>query len=129
MAAHPLVPQLPSKILAVHVSYRSRAMERGRLPQWPSYFLKPPNTLAADGDPVRRPPGCELLAFEGEVALIIGERATRVTPAAAWDCVGWITAANDFGVYDLRYADKGANVRSKGMDGLSEVGRVLIECV
>ena len=48
MAAHPLVSQLPSKILAVHVSYRSRAMERGSLPLWPSYFLKPPNTLAAD---------------------------------------------------------------------------------
>ena len=49
-AQHPLAGQPPSKIIAVHVSYRSRAMERGRLPQWPSYFLKPPNTLAADGD-------------------------------------------------------------------------------
>ena len=28
-----------------------------------------------------RPPWCELLAFEGEVALIIGDRATRVAPA------------------------------------------------
>ncbi len=60
---HPLAGQAPSKILAVHTSYRSRAMERGRLPQWPSYFLKPPSGLAADGDPVLRPPGCELLAF------------------------------------------------------------------
>ena len=58
----------------MHVSYRSRAMERGRLPPWPSYFLKPPTTLAADGDPVLRPPWCELLAFEGEVALVIGTR-------------------------------------------------------
>ena len=63
----------PSKFIAVHVSYRSRAMERGALPPWPSYFLKPPSTVAADGDLVRRPPWCELLAFEGEVALIIGE--------------------------------------------------------
>ena len=28
---HPLTGQAPSKIIAVHVSYRSRAMERGRL--------------------------------------------------------------------------------------------------
>ena len=55
-------------------------MERGSLPPWPSYFLKPPNTLAADGDPVQRPPRCELLTFEGEIALVIGTRATRVTP-------------------------------------------------
>ena len=58
MAEHPLAGQRPSKIVAVHTSYRSRAMERGDLPPWPSYFLKPPNTLAADGDPVLRPPWC-----------------------------------------------------------------------
>ena len=127
MAEHPLAGQRPSKIVAVHTSYRSRAMERGNLPPWPSYFLKPPNTLAADGDPVRRPPWCELLAFEGEVALIIGEQATRVGAAEGWDYVGWITAANDFGVYDLRYADRGSNVRSKGIDGFTPLGPALLD--
>jgi len=61
-AAHPLAGMPPSKIIAVHLSYRSRSMERGRLPLWPSYFLKPPSTLAGDGATVRRPPWCELLA-------------------------------------------------------------------
>src|SRR5215472_2673599 len=127
--AHKLAhePPLPSKIVAVHSSYRSRAMERGALPPWPSYFLKPPSTVAHSGDPVLRPPGCELLAFEGEVALIIGTRATRVTPATAWAHVGWVTAANDFGVYDLRYADKGSNVRSKGWDGCTPLGPELLD--
>jgi 2-keto-4-pentenoate hydratase/2-oxohepta-3-ene-1,7-dioic acid hydratase in catechol pathway/regulator of RNase E activity RraA len=127
MAQHPLAGTWPSKIIAVHVSYRSRAMERGSLPPWPSYFLKPSSTLAADGDPVRRPPGCELLAFEGEVALVIGTRATRVSPADAWSHVRWVTAANDFGVYDLRSADKGANVRSKGIDGFTPLGPALLD--
>src|SRR5215467_4123128 len=117
----------PSKIIAVHVSYRSRAMERDALPPWPSYFLKPPSTLADSGAPVARPPGCELLAFEGEVALVIGRRACRVSRADGWDHVGWITAANDFGVYDLRYADRGANVRSKGIDGFTPLGPRLID--
>ena len=118
---------IPSKIVAVHVSYRSRAMERGSLPPWPSYFLKPPNTVAASGDSVARPPGCELLACEGEVALIIGRRATRVSPREAWSYVGWVTAANDFGVYDLRYADKGSNVRSKAIDGYTPLGPELLD--
>jgi 2-keto-4-pentenoate hydratase/2-oxohepta-3-ene-1,7-dioic acid hydratase in catechol pathway/regulator of RNase E activity RraA len=126
-AAHPLAGTIPSKIIAVHLSYRSRAMERGRLPQWPSYFLKPPSTLAANGDPVRRPPRCELLGFEGEVALVIGTRASRVAPADAWDHVRWVTAANDFGVYDLRYADNGSNVRSKGIDGFTPIGPTLLD--
>ena len=127
MVEHPLAGQRPSKIIAVHLSYRSRAMERGRLPLWPSYFLKPPSTLAADGDQVLRPPWCELLAFEGEVALVIGTRACRVSPADAWEHVRWITAANDFGVYDLRYADGGSNLRSKGIDGFTPLGPGLLD--
>jgi regulator of RNase E activity RraA/2-keto-4-pentenoate hydratase/2-oxohepta-3-ene-1,7-dioic acid hydratase in catechol pathway len=117
----------PSKIIAVHLSYRSRAIQRGSVPAWPSYFLKPPSSLAASDDPVARPPGCALLAFEGEVALVIGSRASRVERHAAWSHVGWVTAANDFGVYDLRYADRGGNVRSKGIDGLTPLGPRLLD--
>jgi regulator of RNase E activity RraA/2-keto-4-pentenoate hydratase/2-oxohepta-3-ene-1,7-dioic acid hydratase in catechol pathway len=119
--------RVPGKIVAVHVSYRSRAAERGTMPAWPSYFLKPSTSLAASGEEVARPPGCELLAFEGEVALVIGRRARRVSRADGWDHVAWITAANDFGVYDLRYADRGSNVRSKGIDGFTPLGPRLID--
>ena len=105
----------------------SAGTSRATTPAWPSYFLKPPSTLADSGAPVARPPGCELLAFEGEVALVIGRRARRVSRADGWDHVGWITAANDFGVYDLRYADRGANVRSKGIDGFTPLGPRLID--
>ena len=119
--------RLPGKIIAVHASYRSRAAERGTMPAWPSYFLKPASSLAGSGEAVGRPPGCELLAFEGEVALVIGRRARRVSRADGWDCVSHITAANDFGVYDLRYADRGSNVRSKGIDGFTPLGPRLID--
>jgi 2-keto-4-pentenoate hydratase/2-oxohepta-3-ene-1,7-dioic acid hydratase in catechol pathway/regulator of RNase E activity RraA len=119
--------RVPGKVVAVHSSYRSRAAERGTMPAWPSYFLKPSSSLAQSGDPVARPPGCELLAFEGEVALVIGRRARRVRPADGWDHVAHLTAANDFGVYDLRYADRGSNVRSKGIDGFTPVGPHLID--
>jgi len=118
---------VPGKVVGVHLSYRSRAAERGTTPAWPSYFLKPSSTIAASDDPVARPPGCELLAFEGEVALVIGRRACRVSPADGWDHVAWITAANDFGVHDLRYADRGANVRSKGVDGFTPLGPRLVD--
>jgi regulator of RNase E activity RraA/2-keto-4-pentenoate hydratase/2-oxohepta-3-ene-1,7-dioic acid hydratase in catechol pathway len=117
---------VPGKIIAVHTSYRSRAAERGTTPPWPSYFLKPASSLAESGDPVARPKGCELLAFEGEVALVIGTPTRGVTRAQAWDHVAWITAANDFGVYDLRYADRGSNLRSKGLEGYTPVGPRLL---
>ena len=37
-----------------------------------------------------------------------------------------VTAANDFGLYDLRAADKGSNVRSKGGDGFTPLGPAAI---
>ncbi|MCM3695268.1 fumarylacetoacetate hydrolase family protein [Microbacterium oleivorans] len=121
------LPQRPGKVLAVHLSYASRADQRGRRPSAPSYFLKPSSSLAASGDEIERPAGTELLAFEAEVALVIGSDARHVGAADAWAHVGWVTASNDFGLYDLRANDRGSNVRSKGRDGYTPVGPGLID--
>ncbi|MBO0595863.1 fumarylacetoacetate hydrolase family protein [Nesterenkonia sp. E16_7] len=117
----------PGKIVAVHISYESRAAERGRRPATPSYFFKPTSSLGVSGDAVQRPGGTELLAFEGEIALVIGTEARQVTADQAWGHVRAVTAANDWGLYDLRAADKGSNVRNKGRDGYTTVGPELID--
>ncbi|TYK43389.1 fumarylacetoacetate hydrolase family protein [Actinomadura decatromicini] len=123
---HPLGDR-PSKIIAVHLNFPSRAKERGRIPPEPSYFVKPASSLAGTGDPLGRPAGCELMTFEGEIALVIGRRAHRVTPDEAWEHVGWVTAANDAGVHDMKYADRGSNLRSKGADGFTPIGPRLLD--
>jgi 5-oxopent-3-ene-1,2,5-tricarboxylate decarboxylase/2-hydroxyhepta-2,4-diene-1,7-dioate isomerase len=115
-------PPAPSKIIAVHLNYESRAAQRGRIPKVPSYFLKPPSSLAGDGDPIARPLGTELLTFEGEIALVIGRAARGVTPEQGLAHVGWYAPANDVGLYDLRWSDLGSNLRSKGQDGYTPVG-------
>lgn len=114
------------KVIAVHLSYRSRADQRGRIPAAPSYFLKASSSLSLSGADVERPAGCELLAFEGEVALVIAQPARHVSPDNAWSYVGYVTASNDLGVYDLKYADKGSNVRSKSGDGFTPLGPTMI---
>ncbi|WP_414941308.1 fumarylacetoacetate hydrolase family protein [Amycolatopsis sp. cmx-11-51] len=117
----------PGKIIAVHLSYASRAEQRGRRPANPSYFFKPSSSVGTSGGTVERPAGTELLAFEGEIALVIGTTARWVKPDKAWEHVAAVTAANDFGLYDLRTADKGSNVRSKGGDGYTPLGPGLID--
>ena len=117
------------KVIAVHLNYPSRAAQRGRTPEQPSYFLKPSSSLASvrrAPSTVERPAGTELLAFEGEIALVIGKPARRVGLEDAWSHVGRGHGRNDLGVYDLKYADKGSNVRSKGGDGFTPVGPGLI---
>jgi 2-keto-4-pentenoate hydratase/2-oxohepta-3-ene-1,7-dioic acid hydratase in catechol pathway len=121
------LPTRPGKIVAVHLSYESRAQQRGRRPEAPSYFLKPSSSVQASGGEIVRPQGTELLAFEGEIALIIGTDARNIPLDTAWDHVAWVTAGNDFGVYDLRANDKGSNVRSKGGDGFTPLGPGLID--
>ncbi|VXB21680.1 2-keto-4-pentenoate hydratase/2-oxohepta-3-ene-1,7-dioic acid hydratase (Catechol pathway) [Microbacterium sp. 8M] len=116
----------PGKIIAIHLNYRSRAEQRGRIPAAPSYFFKPSSSIAGTDGVVERPAGTELLAFEGEIALIIGTAARRVSVTDAWSHVAWVTAANDLGLYDLRANDKGSNVRSKGGDGYTPLGPDLI---
>ena len=112
----------PGKIIALHLNYPSRIAQRGRQPAFPSYFLKPTTSMAGSGGSVERPAGTELLAYEGEVALIIGREVRRVTPEEGWAAVEGVTAANDLGVYDLRTVDKGSNLRNKGGDGFTPLG-------
>jgi 2-keto-4-pentenoate hydratase/2-oxohepta-3-ene-1,7-dioic acid hydratase in catechol pathway/regulator of RNase E activity RraA len=117
----------PGKIIAIHLNYRSRAEQRGRTPAAPSYFFKPASSVGVSGGTVERPAGTELLAFEGEIALIIGTTAHRVSVEDAWSHVASVTASNDLGLYDLRTNDKGSNVRSKGGDGYTPLGPELID--
>lgn len=118
------------KVLAMHIGYATRARQKGRTPEAPGYFLKPATSLAApegtEPTVVELPAGAEILGFEGEIALVIGATCRRLTPDQAWEHVAAVTAANDLGVFDLRWADKGANVRSKGGDGYTPIGPRLI---
>jgi 5-oxopent-3-ene-1,2,5-tricarboxylate decarboxylase / 2-hydroxyhepta-2,4-diene-1,7-dioate isomerase len=111
----------PSKVIGVHLNFHSRAAERGRTPDTPSYFLKPPSSVTGDGELVR-PPGAELLGFEGEIAVIVGKQARQVERERAGEFIGWYAAANDVGVADFRWADRGSAVLSKGQDGFTPIG-------
>ena len=120
------VPARPGKVIAVHVAYESRAAQRGKRPAQPSYFLKAASSVAASGQTIERPAGTSLLAFEGEVAIVIGTAARNIAEADAWSYVAGVTASNDFGLYDMKTPDKGSNVRSKSRDGYTPLGPELI---
>ncbi|WP_313823671.1 fumarylacetoacetate hydrolase family protein [Citricoccus sp.] len=112
----------PGKIIALHLNYPSRIAQRGRSPKFPGYFLKAGTSIASTGDTIERPEGTELLAYEGEIALVLGETCRRVSPEEGWSKVSGITAANDWGLYDLRHADKGSNLKNKSGDGYTPLG-------
>jgi 2-keto-4-pentenoate hydratase/2-oxohepta-3-ene-1,7-dioic acid hydratase in catechol pathway len=124
-----LAPVTPSKIIATHLTYRSRAVEyrMAQLPREPSYFMKPPSSLSSHRAPVVRPFGCRFLNYEGEVAVVIGRRCRAVEIEDALDYVRGYTVANDWGVHDFRHADRGSMLRVKGQDGFCPLGPALVD--
>jgi 5-oxopent-3-ene-1,2,5-tricarboxylate decarboxylase/2-hydroxyhepta-2,4-diene-1,7-dioate isomerase len=124
-----LAPVSPGKIIATHLTYRSRAVEyrMARLPQEPSYFMKPPSSLSAHGAVVVRPAGCRFLNYEGEVAVVIGRRCRAVSVDEALEYVAGYTVANDWGVHDFRHADRGSMLRVKGQDGFCPLGPAMVD--
>jgi 2-keto-4-pentenoate hydratase/2-oxohepta-3-ene-1,7-dioic acid hydratase in catechol pathway len=123
-----LPPVVPTKIICVHLNYESRRAEFGAtLADAPTYFHKPVSSLNAHGNEVVRPPRCRYLNFEGEIAIVIGERTRHVSPSEAAERIRGYTIANDFGLHDFRDTDAGSMLRVKGSDTLCPLGPGLVD--
>jgi 5-oxopent-3-ene-1,2,5-tricarboxylate decarboxylase/2-hydroxyhepta-2,4-diene-1,7-dioate isomerase len=118
-----LAPVAPTKIICVHLNYRSRVEEfMTKLPPAPTYFHKPISSLNGHGGAVVRPDRCQWLNYEGEIAIVIGRTCRNVSAADAGDYIAGYTIANDFGLHDFRDTDAGSMLRVKGSDTLCPVG-------
>ena len=123
-----LSPVVPSKIICVHLNYRSRVEEMmTTLPPAPTYFHKPVSALNGHDAAVVRPAGCKWLNYEGEIGIVIGRTARNISPAEAGDHIRGYTVANDYGLHDFRDTDAGSMLRVKGADTLCPLGPGLVE--
>jgi 5-oxopent-3-ene-1,2,5-tricarboxylate decarboxylase/2-hydroxyhepta-2,4-diene-1,7-dioate isomerase len=122
-----LPPVQPSKIICVHLNYESRRAEfMAELGPAPTYFHKPTTSLNAHGGEIVRPPRCVFLNYEGEIAIVIGERCKHIAPEEAGEYVLGYTVANDYGLHDFRDTDAGSMLRVKGSDTLCPLGPGLV---
>jgi 5-oxopent-3-ene-1,2,5-tricarboxylate decarboxylase/2-hydroxyhepta-2,4-diene-1,7-dioate isomerase len=125
-----LAPVTPSKIIAVHLTYRSRLEEyQANVPPEPSYFMKPPSTLNGHRGTISRPRGAQFLNYEGELAVVIGTRMKGVSIDDALSHIGGYLVANDVGLHDFRHADRGAMLRVKGQDGFLPLSPEIVPAV
>jgi 2-keto-4-pentenoate hydratase/2-oxohepta-3-ene-1,7-dioic acid hydratase in catechol pathway len=112
----------PSKIVCVGRNYAKHAAELGNeVPSEPLIFLKPPSSLISDGDPIVMPAGVGRVDFEGEIGVVIGDRARKVAPEDAWNHVAALVPANDVTARDLQASDD-QWTRAKGFDSFCPVG-------
>jgi 2-keto-4-pentenoate hydratase/2-oxohepta-3-ene-1,7-dioic acid hydratase in catechol pathway len=113
---------VPSKIIGIGLNYRAHAAEMGKaLPEEPLMFFKPRSAMIANGESIERPSGYERVDFEGELAIVIGQRARRVPRERALEVVLGYTIVNDVSVRDLQKRDI-QYTRAKGFDTFCPIG-------
>ena len=121
-----LVPVRPSKIVCVGRNYRAHAAELGNeVPQEPLLFFKPPSSLLATGQDIRRPRLSQRTDYEGELAVVMARSCYMLPPGEdVRPYIQGYTALNDFTARDLQKKD-GQWTRAKGFDTFCPVGPVV----
>jgi 2-keto-4-pentenoate hydratase/2-oxohepta-3-ene-1,7-dioic acid hydratase in catechol pathway len=91
----------PHAIFCVGLNYRKHAEETGnRLPEKPILFPRWPASHVAHGQPMIAPKESEMFDFEGELAVIMGRTARRVSEDDALDHVAGYSCYNDGSIRD-----------------------------
>ena len=118
-----LVPARPSKIVCVGRNYRAHAAELGNeVPTEPLLFFKPPSSLLASGEDIRRPRISQRTDYEGELAVIMGRRCHKLpADVDVKPLILGYTALNDFTARDIQKHDS-QWTRGKGFDTFCPVG-------
>lgn len=93
-----LAPVEPVAIMCIGLNYRRHAEEGGQaIPQHPVLFMKTPSTLQNPEDPIILPRKLrsDMVDYECELAVVIGQTCLNVSRAEALKYVLGYTCAND----------------------------------
>lgn len=117
----------PSKVIAIGLNYRDHAKEFNMpIPDYPILFLKPPTAVIEDGDDIIFPPQTQELHYEGELGIVISERAKSVPVSEADRYIAGYTCANDVTARDLQRMD-GQWTRAKSFDTFCPLGPRIVK--
>jgi 2-keto-4-pentenoate hydratase/2-oxohepta-3-ene-1,7-dioic acid hydratase in catechol pathway len=123
-----LAPVRPSKIVCVGRNYREHAAELGNeVPVEPLIFFKPPSSLLAPEQQIRRPKLSQRVDFEGELAVVVGRKCYKAGPGE--DVRPYIlgyTCLNDVTARDVQKNDS-QWTRAKGFDTFCPVGPLVTD--
>lgn len=119
----------PGKIICVGVNYPDRNAEYkdGQAqPDYPSLFVRFPESFVGHGQMVVRPPESERLDYEGEVVLVIGKQGRRIPKEQALDHVAAVTLCNEGTLRDWVRHAKFNVTQGKNFDRSGAMGPWLV---
>lgn len=122
------IPRTPKNILCVGKNYADHAAEMGSdaPPEKLMIFTKSPTAIAADGQelPIHSEV-TENLDYEGELAVVIGKKGSKIPKQLSYDHVFGYTIANDVTARDVQYAHKQFFL-GKSLDGSCPMGPYIV---
>jgi 2-keto-4-pentenoate hydratase/2-oxohepta-3-ene-1,7-dioic acid hydratase in catechol pathway len=99
----PVIPDAAAKLICVGINYMPHIREMGReRPEKPVLFTRFADSIVGHGEPLLKPLESEQFDFEGELAVVIGKRARRVTRERALDYVAGYSCFNDGSIRDFQ---------------------------
>ena len=108
--------------LALNFADHARELNFAELPEEPIPFIKNPSSVVGHLAPVVRPSGVKYMHYEGELGVVIGRAARRVSRDEAMDYVSGYTICNDFTVRDFVGNFYRPPIKAKGFDTFGPVG-------
>lgn len=121
-----LPPCTPSKIVCVGRNYADHAKEfNNPAPIEPLIFLKPPSSLIGSGGAIVLPKASERVDYEGELGVVVSQRARHVKRADAPAYILGYTCVNDVSARDFQRKDT-QWTRGKGFDTFCAVGPCIV---
>ncbi|BCW52352.1 fumarylacetoacetate hydrolase family protein [Arthrobacter sp. StoSoilB13] len=116
----------PSKVLCIGLNYKDHVAETGRaFPEYPDVFAKFASTMVGPEDEIGGAKVSENLDFEGELAVVIGRKASEVPEEEALNYVAGLAPLNDVTARDLQY--RGTQwLAGKAVDGSTPWGPALV---
>jgi 2-keto-4-pentenoate hydratase/2-oxohepta-3-ene-1,7-dioic acid hydratase in catechol pathway len=115
-----LWPCEPTKVLAVGLNYKSHLGSRPA-PEKPELFFKPLTSLQNPDGEIVIPPGAKNVHYEGELVIVVGKRAQRVSAERATEYIFGYTCGNDVSERDWQRGDL-QWWRAKGSDTFAPLG-------
>ncbi|MDX1577015.1 MAG: fumarylacetoacetate hydrolase family protein [Gemmatimonadota bacterium] len=119
-----LAPVEPGKVIAVGLNYASHL--GGREPaDEPGLFAKLPTSIIGPGEPIVLPADASNVHYEGELVVVIGKTASRVSRDEAGDYIFGVTAGNDVSERNWQGSDL-QWLRAKGADTFGPIGPAVV---
>jgi len=125
-----LAPAEPSKVIAVGYNYISHREdmtheENRPIPEHPPLFLKLPTALTGPDTDIVYPSDATDLHYEGELVVVIGKKASKVSADKAHEYIFGVTAGNDVSERNWQANDL-QWLRAKASDTFGPLGPAVV---